>query len=151
MADESDEAGAARGVARRRDEQPLPPHVLARDDALHAAFSVLEACDGAVPDALPYDHDYLAAVTRECVRELFGMLDGASVPRAEQWLTAHDDEGVAVSLEDDARRAELDNNLAILVREYDEPRVGLLGHQKGTEALDVQGNTCTSLQHIHQS
>ena len=60
-------------------------HLTARDTALSAAFSELSQAHGVLPGEIGEDDTYLSAIKRQCVRELFGMLENWRGPRDTDW------------------------------------------------------------------
>ena len=117
----------------------VPVHVIAREIALGTAFDTLGSCAGRVPAIGNYGLDYNDAVLAECTRELFGMLDRASVPKGENWLPVRHGEGsvLAVHCATDEERRERDASVVLFVSGAD-VRVGLLMHQKDTDELQVR-------------
>jgi cold shock CspA family protein len=72
----------------RRVEPDGPPHIVARDAALKAAFDELHSAEGEVPRAISLDgsvSSYLAFSARDCTRELFGLICKAKVPPHAAW------------------------------------------------------------------
>ena len=139
--DDDDDARSEEGGQAHQDTQ-LPVHVRARISSLEAAFATLANCDGAIPPELPYAPNYLDAVHRECVRELYGQLSNCNVPRGEQWLRmgANEEAGLHLVCEDEKKRQEYDNNLVLVIDDQGdaEPRVGLVRHQRASKLLLVR-------------
>lgn len=119
----------------------VPPHVIARTEALDDAYDALRIANGRVPAHANYATDYLHAVHRECTRELYGMLDSLTVPRGETWLlvTASEEGGDTVTFESKEARQKADNTLVLLI-EHGDARVGLLAHDRrgGDNTLRVR-------------
>ena len=78
------------------DDDGRPEHVCARDEAVSEAFTLIAR--GGVPRAVPFDDRFTdtAAVERNCVRELVGIIGDWRPPPLHEWRAYPEiDDGVA--------------------------------------------------------
>ena len=122
----------------------------------------LEACNGSPPNPVSLDSNttierYMTHILVDCARQMYGMLDGWRVPKAEQWLPLdqHGETNINVvrlpkedaaqseeSNESKTRKRSLDNFIVVVVdarsKEYN---LAVLHHNRRGDRVEVIGTT----------